>query len=576
MKKKKGKALKILIPVIILALVGGGVFLSKKLRTSPVEVASAANYMYPGWDEGGAAEGYITTGNIQKVRMTDGLVDSIKVQEGDQVKKGDILLVFDTTTHKITLQKDKATIALIESEIKMNESRIRNLRGLKPSEAAPKPTVEVIDHGKLVVRKKIDTDTKSEVGMGADYFFNCSKDTVVKVDFLKKLRKNGKTARFTIYDGKLKYAVWTVDGKDLPKEYTEKRELPAPVKPEPEPEPKPVDPVDIGSGDLPEDEDDPEEEEEPEKTYEEIVIDPLDKDWEIGRGLTFNGTGVEVDFEEANASWGDLASIVPEEYQRYEKITHENYKIDDKGNYLYSRKDLAEMVREAEEELKEKKFELREANLTYRQDKLVGKDGEVKATISGTVRNLKDPESINAGEDILEVVGGGDLKVSTTIGELDYDSIQKGDMLTIEDYMYGAVYTGTVEKKGKEPTDSQMYYGNSNVSYYPVTVTLDDGNTELSVGDYVQVKFGTDEGGGGQTMYISKMFVRSDEQGSYCYVKGEDSRLEKRYIQTGKTLYGSETEVISGITVEDMIAFPYGKNVKEGAKTEDVDYLGGW
>ena len=258
------------------------------------------------------------------------------------------------------------------------------------------------------------------------------------------------------------------------------------------------------------------------------------------------------------------------------KIIHENYKIDDKGNYQYSKKELAEMVREAEEELEDRKLELRSAKLTYRQDQLVTEDGEVKATVSGTVRNLGDPELTASGDTLLEVVGKGNLKVSTMIGELDYDKVKKGDTVTIEDYMYGGVYTGTVEKKGKEPSSSQMYYyGNQNISYYPVTVTLADESTELSVGDYVGVKFESPEEGG-QNMYISKMFVRSDEQGSFCYVRGEDSRLEKRYVQTGKTLYGSEVEIISGLDLEDMIAFPYGKNVKDGAKTEEVDYVGGW
>ena len=120
-----------------------------------------------------------------------------------------------------------------------------------------------------------------------------------------------------------------------------------------------------------------------------------------------------------------------------------------------------------------------------------------------------------------------------------------------------------------------MYYGNGNVSYYPVTVALEEESQDLSVGDYVEVKFGASEEGG-EIMCISKMFIRSDEKGSYCYVKGEDSKLEKRYIKTGKTLYGSEVEIVSGLDMEDMIAFPYGKNVKAGAKTKEVDNIGGW
>ena len=41
---------------------------------------------------------------------------------------------------------------------------------------------------------------------------------------------------------------------------------------------------------------------------------------------------------------------------------------------------------------------------------------------------------------------------------------------------------------------------------------------------------------------------------------------------TGKSLWGSYTEILSGLTVEDKVAFPYGKNVKPGAATADGDY----
>ena len=42
--------------------------------------------------------------------------------------------------------------------------------------------------------------------------------------------------------------------------------------------------------------------------------------------------------------------------------------------------------------------------------------------------------------------------------------------------------------------------------------------------------------------------------------------------EVGKNMYGS-IEIISGLTMEDEIAFPYGRNVKEGAKTKTVESL---
>ena len=56
------------------------------------------------------------------------------------------------------------------------------------------------------------------------------------------------------------------------------------------------------------------------------------------------------------------------------------------------------------------------------------------------------------------------------------------------------------------------------------------------------------------------------------YLRGEDGLLEKRYVTTGKSLWGSYTEILSGLTAEDLIAFPYGKAVKEGAPTQESDY----
>ena len=34
---------------------------------------------------------------------------------------------------------------------------------------------------------------------------------------------------------------------------------------------------------------------------------------------------------------------------------------------------------------------------------------------------------------------------------------------------------------------------------------------------------------------------------------------------------GAVTEILEGLTAEDLIAFPYGKNVKDGAPTQEGD-----
>ena len=43
-------------------------------------------------------------------------------------------------------------------------------------------------------------------------------------------------------------------------------------------------------------------------------------------------------------------------------------------------------------------------------------------------------------------------------------------------------------------------------------------------------------------------------------------------MTTGKSLWGNYTEILSGLTMDDKVAFPYGKNVKPGVSTADGDY----
>ena len=52
--------------------------------------------------------------------------------------------------------------------------------------------------------------------------------------------------------------------------------------------------------------------------------------------------------------------------------------------------------------------------------------------------------------------------------------------------------------------------------------------------------------------------------------RGEDGRLEQRWVQTGRDLWGSYTQIRGGLTTDDYVAFPYGRDVVEGARTVEA------
>ena len=96
-----------------------------------------------------------------------------------------------------------------------------------------------------------------------------------------------------------------------------------------------------------------------------------------------------------------------------------------------------------------------------------------------------------------------------------------------------------------------------------------DGSADLQAGNYVSVTYAAGEAE--QGIYLENPFLRTEQGKTYVYVRGESGRLEKRYVTTGKSLWGSYTQILSGLTAEDLIAFPYGKNIKEGAETVESD-----
>ena len=74
--------------------------------------------------------------------------------------------------------------------------------------------------------------------------------------------------------------------------------------------------------------------------------------------------------------------------------------------------------------------------------------------------------------------------------------------------------------------------------------------------------------GSGDTLYLWKAFIREEDGEKYVYLRDENGRLKKQVITVGK-LSGEGYEILSGVTFEDWLAFPYGKDVKDGAKTKE-------
>ena len=233
--------------------------------------------------------------------------------------------------------------------------------------------------------------------------------------------------------------------------------------------------------------------------------------------------------------------------------------------------EIAKLCREQEKKIKDLTADAvitqSEYNLMLREFS----DGSIRATLDGVVVGLLTEEEARQNKlPMLKVSGGGGFYVRGSVSELEKDKLKPGQEVSVNDWNTGMMYTGTVESIGDFPIQDEGWngMGNPNASYYPFRVFI-DGTADLQEGSYVSVTYSAAEAENG--IYLENPFLRTDDGEPYVYVRGKNGRLEKRTVTTGKSLWGSYTEIRSGLTADDYVAFPYGKTVKPGAATVESD-----
>ncbi len=242
-------------------------------------------------------------------------------------------------------------------------------------------------------------------------------------------------------------------------------------------------------------------------------------------------------------------------------------------NASYTAKEISEMRTEKETEIRDQTIAVKKSEITLREMKAELSDGTVKSKLDGVVKTVRDPEEAqSSGQALIQVSGGGGYYINVAVGEFDLMNIETGSEASVTSFDgAGDTMIGTIDRVSEFPSSNDFWStGNPNTSYYPCKIAMGD-EVELREDDYVGVTFTESESSGPGGTFIDSMFVRSSSSGYYVFKKGEDGLLKKQPIQVG-LITTDATEVKGGISKGDYIAFPYGADCVEGAKTEDSTY----
>lgn len=235
----------------------------------------------------------------------------------------------------------------------------------------------------------------------------------------------------------------------------------------------------------------------------------------------------------------------------------------------YTKVELLKMQQEKREQIGQSQVELKLAELELQRKKSEVEDGAVYSTIDGIVKVVRSAdEAFQNSEAVVEISGGGGYYVSGVINELDLGNLHIGDTVQINSWMTGANCEGEIVSVENYPSEQYGWGGgNNNVSYYPFKAFVSE-DADLQENDYVDITYRSSASR--SSWYLDNMFLRTENGKSYVYVRGENGTLEQRWVTTGAGLWGSYTEIRGGLSQDDYIAFPYGKDVTDGAKTQEA------
>lgn len=537
--------------------VWGGLTIARNAQRSDVKVYSVNDFcMTDYWGDTSSTSGMVTTDKIQKVFLSSSqTVNKVWVAEGDSVRKGDKLISYDSTLTQASVEQAKIDYDRQDESLTTAKNELEYLKKAKNKETL-KQELDKLNAELDALKKKYDEDPDHPYNGDAPVTEGAIKD-YKKTMAVKGADGSDQTVNVLYYS-------WLSTSRLNDSKVTE---------------------ILTNLATLRADKDHPSVD-----TYVVLVQRYEDKvggyvDNTVGLVITEtytagDDTAVPAVPESRSVSFS-VRSDLPEfedTERKYDDaaIKRLQQKINLANMYLENsmeQKDLAKAIVDKAQEVKEKEVNLRLAKLSLdKKTKELG-DGNVYAEFDGTVKAVRNAdEAYNNSEAVIELSGGGGYYVTGTLSEMELGSVKVGDTVSISSWMTGAACEGTIVSIDDYPTTSGNSWGdgNRNVSYYPFKAFVEE-DAALQANDYVDIQYqkaGTQEQG--NSLYLQSWFIRTDNGKSYVMARGEDGRLEQRWVQTGRDLWGSYTQIRGGLTTDDYLAFPYGRDVVEGARTVEA------
>lgn len=528
MNKTVKRIIRILIIIAILCgAVWGGLILLRNAQKKPVNVYAVTDFSTSD-DYGSTSQTYgmVTMDNMQKIVLTESqTVEEILVKEGDTVKKGDPILSYDTTLSDIDLKKAKIEVDKLELEKKNAENELAKLKKLKPHSRVliTPPTKNITYEPQKTPLLLSGSGTKSD-----PFYYLWDENDSFETELLSQM-----------FPGSQKKTPASTESKKT------------------------------SEGDKTEASKETQASSSSATSNESYVVLVVRENNALN-GQVLNSWGLHLTRSGGEIKFKLFQATLPEDMQQHETNPEPYY---EESGSEYTAAELTKMKAEKEQEIKDLDVSIKIAKLELKQKEKETNDGTVCSTIDGTVKAVRDPdEAFKNNEPVIEVSAGGGYYIDGALSELELETVQVGQTVQVNSWMTGTSCEGEIVEISSYPTNNANSWseGNTNVSYYPFRIFVDE-SADLTENDNVDITYQNQvQEEGSSNIFLENSFIRTENGKSFIYIRNEEGLLEQRTVQTGRDLYGYYTEIRGGLTAEDYIAFPYGNDVTDGAKTTEA------
>lgn len=557
--------------------VWGGLTIARNAQRGDVNVYAVNDFaMTDYWGDTSNTSGMVTTDKLQKIYISQSqTVKKVWVKEGDSVKKGTVLVSYDSTLTQATVERAKIDYDRQTENLEVMKNKLELLKKAKNKETlqaeydklekelnkliedatkSPDDDKDVTDLTHIAIDgMKLGTGSGNDKDNAIYYYRTTDSDgsfALSQADLMGIFSSLGKT------DGTLYLVFVTRAGNKLGGDVMDNVGYILTAVTEDVPSGGETG----GGGEAGGGSQDPQQPPaggEGGGTTAKKLVSVTVKPWNNG----FK------EFTDGAPDYGDKKAEI-------EKLQRKIAQIQELLDASMTQLEINKAILEKAQAVKEQEVNLKVAKLKLDKKLAELGDGNVYAEFDGTVKAVRDPDAAyNNSEAVVELSGGGGYYVTGTLSEMDLGSVQVGDSVSISSWMTGAACEGTIVSIDDYPTSNGSNWGdgNRNVSYYPFKVFVTE-DANLQPNDYVDIQYQkvSAQQQAGSSLYLQSMFIREDNGKSYVMARGDDGRLEQRWVQTGRDLWGSYTQIRGGLTVDDYVAFPYGRDVVEGAHTQEA------